>query len=125
MRDGTLPSFSLDFGGAWYEVTPDNYSIEVGSDVCAPCLGGYSISYWVLGQAFLRDRYVIHDYANGRLGFMNETGAEDQSSFDFNLRGFLSVTWGLGFSFAVFVYIWLNRPPPKQVLSSTSNKGVH
>ena len=118
LTNGLLPTFSLDYGGHWMEVTPEMYSINVGSsegeDVCAPCIGSYNINYWVLGQAFLRDWYVIHDYANARFGFIDPSiPLPEDPGLNFNLRGFLSVSWGLGFSIAVFYLVYRNRPPPK------------
>ena len=67
---GLLPSFFLNLGGYWMEVTPENYTFTIGNSsngnaVCTLCLKSYStIDYWVLGNTFMRDWYIIHDYNN-------------------------------------------------------------
>ena len=65
-----LPSFFLNLGGYWMEVTPVNYTFTIGNSsngnaVCTLCLKSYStIDYWVLGNAFMRGWYIIFDYNN-------------------------------------------------------------
>lgn len=66
-----LPTFSLNFGGYWFEVKPEDYSIEVYANICALCLqsiDGYT--EWILGDVFMRGWYNIHDYENNRMGFI-------------------------------------------------------
>ena len=125
MRDGLLPTLSINYGGYWLEVTPENYSIELGNDVCSPCFGSYNIDYWILGEAFLRDWYVVHDYDNSRFGFTRLPGSGltapepvVEPGVEINWRGILSVTWGISFSLAVFVYVWLNQPSSSSKKSS-------
>ena len=60
-----LPSFYLNFGGYWFEVKAEDYSIEVATDICAMCITaveGYD--EWILGDTFMRGWYNIHDHAN-------------------------------------------------------------
>ena len=33
-----MPKFSLNLGGYWFEMTPDDYAVEVGTGACAMCL---------------------------------------------------------------------------------------
>ena len=66
-----LPPFSLNFGGYWFEVKPEDYSIEVAANICALCLqsiDGYT--EWILGDVFMRGWYSIHDYESNRMGFI-------------------------------------------------------
>ena len=66
-----LPSFYLNFGGYWFEVKAEDYSIEVATDICAMCITaveGYD--EWILGDTFMRGWYNIHDHANQRMGFI-------------------------------------------------------
>ena len=59
-----LPSFWLLFGGHWFEVRPSDYAVQVtASGLCTLCIEtSHSNDYWVLGVAFLRGWYSIHDY---------------------------------------------------------------
>ena len=81
VTSGILPSFFINFGGYYMEVTPENYSFTIGNSsngnaVCTLCLKSYSsIDYWVLGNAFMRDWYIIHDYNNNQFGIIKQPGA--------------------------------------------------
>ena len=71
-----MPSFELLYGGYWFEVTPDDYIIEISTGVCSLCFSGYnSIDYWILGDAFMRGWYNIHDHTNKRMGFIPFSGS--------------------------------------------------
>ena len=71
-----MPSFELLYGGYWFEVTPDDYIIEISTGVCSLCFSGYtSIDYWILGDAFMRGWYNIHDHTNKRMGFVPFSGS--------------------------------------------------
>ena len=38
---------------------------------CSLCLSGYTtVNYWILGDAFMRGWYNIHDHTNKRMGFV-------------------------------------------------------
>ena len=53
-------------------VTPEDYTVATDQDLdeCAFCLQGTNgYSYWILGDAFMRGWYSIHDYSNMRFGF--------------------------------------------------------
>ena len=74
----TLPVFELHYGGYWFEVRPEDYLIEFNSTTkkCALCMSAYStINYWILGDAFMRGLYSIHDYDNLRMGFVPFKGS--------------------------------------------------
>ena len=67
-----LPSFYLLFGNHWFEVRPEDYAVEVTlNGMCALCLQErLSDEYWVLGVAFMRGWYSIHDHELMRFGFV-------------------------------------------------------
>ena len=67
-----LPSFHLLFGSHWFEVRPEDYAIMVTlSGMCTLCFQErVSDEYWVLGVAFMRGWYNIHDHESLRFGFV-------------------------------------------------------
>ena len=66
-----LPSFELLYGGYWFEVTKEDYIIDLDDNVCSLCLSPYSgLDFWILGDAFMRGWYNIHDHENMRMGFV-------------------------------------------------------
>ena len=55
------------------DVTAEDLSIDIYSDGsrCSLCFSGYdSIDYWILGDAFMRGWYNIHDHTNLQMGFV-------------------------------------------------------
>ena len=54
------------------EVTAEDLSIDIYSDNsrCSLCLSAYDIDYWILGDAFMRGWYNIHDHTNLKMGFV-------------------------------------------------------
>ena len=60
------------YGGYWMDVTAEDLSIDIYSDGsrCSLCFSGYDISYWILGDAFMRGWYNIHDHTNKQMGFV-------------------------------------------------------
>jgi len=68
-----MPGFEMLYGGYWMSVTADDLSIDIYSDGsrCSLCFSGYdTIDYWILGDAFMRGWYNIHDHTNKRMGFV-------------------------------------------------------
>lgn len=62
-----LPTVSFLYGGYWYEVRPIDYAVATSSgQTCVFCIQGASVSKWVLGDAFMRGFYAIHDHTNNR-----------------------------------------------------------
>ena len=59
-----LPTFWLLFGDHWFEVRPEDYAVQVtASGKCALCIEPLeSDEYWILGVAFMRGWYSIHNY---------------------------------------------------------------
>ena len=72
----SFPSFDLLYGGYWFTVTADDYTIEVTSSTCALCLTAFDgLDLWILGDAFMRGWYNIHDHGNLRMGFVPFSGS--------------------------------------------------
>lgn len=67
-----MPSFWLLFGSYWFEVRPEDYAIKVTlSGLCTLCFQERSSDdYWVLGAAFMRGWYSIHDHESLKFGFV-------------------------------------------------------
>ena len=65
-----MPSFELLYGNYWFTVNVEDFVIEITNDgsVCALCLSTYE-SEWILGDAFMRGWYNIHDHTNAKIGF--------------------------------------------------------
>ena len=70
----TLPTMSILYGDYWFEMRPVDYAIQIagsGSEaVCAFCFSSADFGYWILGAAFMRGWYVVHDHENARQGFV-------------------------------------------------------
>ena len=60
--------------GYWLEMLPQDYIVNQGDF----CLFGFienSEDYWVLGDAFFRGYYVIHDEQRSRIGIAPQLGS--------------------------------------------------
>jgi len=50
--------------GHWFEVLPEDYVFNFdnfGTKLCTLCIIGTDVEYWLMGDAFLRGWYSIHD----------------------------------------------------------------
>ena len=67
-----MAGFEMLYGGYWMDVTAEDLSIDIYSDGsrCSLCFSGYDINYWILGDAFMRGWYNIHDHTNLQMGFV-------------------------------------------------------
>jgi len=79
-NESDLPSFEFLYGGYWFEVLPEDYLIDISAagdgSWCALCITSISgFHEWILGDAFMRGFYNIHDHANLRMGFVPFTGS--------------------------------------------------
>ena len=71
-----MPSFDILFGDYWMTVLASDYIVPVNDyGTCGICLTGGDDGYWLLGDAFMRSWYNIHDHANGRMGFVPFAGS--------------------------------------------------
>lgn len=64
-----LPSIYLLMGGFWFEMKPEQYTMQVSEDRCSFCFGTSSGEHWRLGTSFFKDWYAIHSVKNKRFGF--------------------------------------------------------
>ena len=84
-NDNDLPSFEFLYGGYWFEVLPEDYLIDITSNNsgvwCALCISSIEgFDEWILGDAFMRGWYNIHDHANLRMGFVPFTGSSKSAA---------------------------------------------
>ena len=63
-----MPSFDLLFGGYWMRVNPEDYVVNIGKTKCRLCLSSTK-DEWILGDAFLRGWYSMHDLTDMKIGF--------------------------------------------------------
>ena len=56
-------------GGYWFEMKPEQYTMQVSDERCSFCFGTSSGEQWRLGTSFLKDWYVTHSVKNKRFGF--------------------------------------------------------
>ena len=71
-----MPSFELLYGGYWMDVKADDYVIAIYGTTCSLCFSGYDgLDEWILGDAFMRGWYNIHDHTNNRMGFVPFSGS--------------------------------------------------
>jgi len=65
-------SLFIHMGGYWLEIPPSTYIINLSSDPTTPLCGlgllVNSYDYWLLGDVFLRNYYVIMDMDNNKIG---------------------------------------------------------
>lgn len=69
-----FPSLYFQFGDYWFEVRPEDYIVLITTDnICGFCLDGTTNNRWILGDAFMRGWYSIHDITNKQMGFVPVT----------------------------------------------------
>ena len=67
-----FPSIYLAIEGYWLEIHPKDYVLVIdtsGSNSCLLGFAGGEFPFWLLGDAFLRGYYTVHDMTNDRIGF--------------------------------------------------------
>jgi len=65
----SLPAIDLLWGGYWLEIFVDDYIVNFDDYTCAFCITELSPDIAILGDSFLRNFYVIHDYDNMQISF--------------------------------------------------------
>ncbi|KAM5297367.1 napsin-A [Glossophaga mutica] len=72
----TLPPISFNLGGVWFNLTAQDYVIQVtlgGLHVCLSGFGALDVPppagpFWILGDVFLRSYVAVFDRGNGKEG---------------------------------------------------------
>ena len=71
-------SIFLRINGYYHEVLPQNYIAPITSSLvagkCALFMAVNNYDLWILGDAFLRNFYAVHDMTNSRLGLAPAQG---------------------------------------------------
>jgi len=67
-------SVYIYFNGYWMEIPPSTYIVIMGDDgngnnICGLGFVPNSSDYWLLGDVFLRNYFVVFDQGNDKIGF--------------------------------------------------------
>ena len=65
--------FNLPSNDNGLKFYPTNYVLKIVTSETNYCLWGFAggeFPFWLLGKAFLREFYAVHDMNNDRIGFM-------------------------------------------------------
>ena len=76
---GALPNVTLQFGGAQFPLTPDDYVLRLpasyynATEVCSTALiefdaSGGTLPLWVVGTPFLRTAYAVFNMSDATVG---------------------------------------------------------
>ncbi|KAL2129386.1 hypothetical protein VTI74DRAFT_7882 [Chaetomium olivicolor] len=81
---GALPDFEIGFGSGFVATIPGRYmNYTMMPDDPDTCMGGLQEweyeSFGILGDVFLKAVYAVFDVGNGRVGFGEKVGLEDES----------------------------------------------
>ncbi|KAH7912656.1 aspartic peptidase domain-containing protein [Hygrophoropsis aurantiaca] len=68
-----VPSVSITYGGTPWPISADSFNLGQVSSGSADCVGGIiaqaDVSFWIVGDVFLRNVYTAFDVGNSQVGF--------------------------------------------------------
>nr|GLL23013.1 cyprosin-like [Ipomoea trifida] len=73
----SMPRISFTIGGKSFELTPDEYVLQVGKGAVSQCISGFIAldvppprgPLWILGDVFMGRYHTVFDYGKMRVGF--------------------------------------------------------
>lgn len=65
-----LPTIDFLYGGYWFQMTAEDYALDIGNGIGAFCIEDYGTETdGIFGDAFMMNYYTVFDNANMKFGF--------------------------------------------------------
>lgn len=65
----TMPSIFFLYGGYWMEMMAKDYLVDFDDGTHGFCIMETTMNYWILGNAFMRGFYNVHNHETMQYGF--------------------------------------------------------
>lgn len=141
-----LPSIHFLFGGHWFEVKPEQYTMQAKGDLCTFCFAPTNDNYWRLGTGFLNQWLVTHSVRDKKMGFAPHIDSwrskptkqetlptRELTSYDGELKvlnrapspwfvAIVCVVSGLSFLTTMFFFVWNMMDKCRPSLEKSGNK---